>query len=481
MALEKVQVLIESLLDSSGFRQASDRLDALQKKFNSMNSLFSKARGINRQTEGIQNMQEKLDEAGIQMNKIGDGSFTFRNQEGKFISQAQAAEQLADSLGTTKMESAGLSQEVSKTMNPALSEAQQMSTGQVRQLSMMDSVMNTVRGRVAGIVQGFKNQRRASMKSASQTQGFRFEMLSLMFAAMSVKRVLSGLLRPSLKAVGAFEIFGNVLKIFFLPAAFFVLDIIQKISNIMLALPKPVRKAINAAVLFGSVLATLTLAATMAALAIDGWKLAVAKGGAASTLHAAGVSVLSAAYSALTGAVGIATSAVGVFTGIISGLVGIITSPAVIIGAIVGGLALLANWAIEAATGVDILGRAFDFVAGLAGDLWDWIKDLVPAIEDVSGALSNFIDGAKKALGLTSGDGANNAGPGQTTDPSNTTGLFSQGAPEAPTNVPAGRGGLPGSNIGQQINNIEISGTQQPTEVANEVDRELGRRSRRRI
>ena len=84
-----------------------------------------------------------------------------------------------------------------------------------------------------------------STRAASGMKVFRMELLSVMFFGMAIQKSMEGLLKPSMDAVGIFDIWGTTLKILFLPAAFLVLGFVLSLQQFLLGLPEPVQGVIS--------------------------------------------------------------------------------------------------------------------------------------------------------------------------------------------------------------------------------------------
>lgn len=87
--------------------------------------------------------------------------------------------------------------------------------------------------------------------------GFRMEMLSVAFGGQMLQGAMMGLLGPAMEATGVFEVLSSFLEMFFLPAAFLVLDAVMWFMDLFLSLPEPVQNVINIIVIIVAVLGTL--------------------------------------------------------------------------------------------------------------------------------------------------------------------------------------------------------------------------------
>ena len=88
-------------------------------------------------------------------------------------------------------------------------------------------------------------------------RGFRMEMLGIMFFGMGIKRLFTGFLQPAFEAAGIFKIWGDILKILFLPIAMALLGPMLSLLNFVINMPGPLKKAIGVFALMGVALGTL--------------------------------------------------------------------------------------------------------------------------------------------------------------------------------------------------------------------------------
>tara|TARA_Y100000310_G_scaffold328644_1_gene397103 strand:- start:483 stop:1832 length:1350 start_codon:yes stop_codon:yes gene_type:complete len=143
-----------------------------------------------------------------------------------------------------------------------------------------------------------ERNRRSLERTTRQMGRFRMELLSVMFFAMGVRRVLGGLIKPSLQAAKTFELAGNLLKIVFLPEALKLNKFLMNLWKRYKDLDEPQQKFIKAIVIAGVVLATVAMVLAAVGLGIAGLKLFLAKlvAGKAWTIVAAGIKLLGAAF-----------------------------------------------------------------------------------------------------------------------------------------------------------------------------------------
>jgi len=83
-------------------------------------------------------------------------------------------------------------------------------------------------------------------------RGFRMEMLGVMFFGMNMQKFFSGLLKPALDMVGAFNIWNTTLAVLFLPTALTLLEkVFIPLMDFFINLPEPMQKAIGGFALLG--------------------------------------------------------------------------------------------------------------------------------------------------------------------------------------------------------------------------------------
>mgnify|MGYP000344251414 CR=1 FL=1 len=67
---EEIKVLIKSILDSTGFKNAKKEIKSVNKKFNKFNKIFSGAKGMARQRESLDRFQESLKRTGYNLAEV---------------------------------------------------------------------------------------------------------------------------------------------------------------------------------------------------------------------------------------------------------------------------------------------------------------------------------------------------------------------------------------------------------------------------
>ena len=120
----------------------------------------------------------------------------------------------------------------------------------------------------------FINGQLATKKFANVTRRFRMELLSVMFAGMQLKKTMENLMRPAFDAVGVFEIWGDFLAVVFLPAAFWLLDIVLGLWDAFDRLPEPIKKLIPIFALIGAVVGGGLFLFGQLGMTINGLKMA---------------------------------------------------------------------------------------------------------------------------------------------------------------------------------------------------------------
>ncbi len=121
--------------------------------------------------------------------------------------------------------------------------------------------------------QNWERQGLAVRNLADRTRKFRMELLSVMFFGMGLDRMFSGLLKPTLDLVGAFDIFDLTLGIFFLRNGINVLNWAIWLNEKLLDLSPSLQLFIGNVVLIGDILAKLLFGFAMWGLALDGLKM----------------------------------------------------------------------------------------------------------------------------------------------------------------------------------------------------------------
>lgn len=225
------------------------------------------------------------------------------------------------------------------------------------------------------------------------TAGF----LGVMFAGMALNNALRGLLGPALEAVGVFEVWNDLLTIFFLPAALLLLDTVLGLMDVFLGLPEPVQTMIGIFLLLGIAISGLTMFLGQLGLALIG-------------------------LSMLAPVIGGVVSAVsGVASGVLAAIAGLPVGVALIIAAAL--LALIVNWeatwkaistffvdtwnsfqkvidgVIDIITG--IIKLFFDVFKGDWSAVWDDLSQIVKGVLKVIEGL--FIDPFRNILNLALG------------------------------------------------------------------------------
>ena len=89
------------------------------------------------------------------------------------------------------------------------------------------------------------------------TKKFNMELLSVMFLAMGVAGAITTMLNPSFQAVGIFSLWGETMKVLFLPVALGVLYFMLMVSKLFMNLPAPVKEVIGAILLVVKVMIAL--------------------------------------------------------------------------------------------------------------------------------------------------------------------------------------------------------------------------------
>lgn len=370
---DKIQIAIESIFDSEGFDKMQSQIKQTQKSLGGLENAFQRARGIANMRKQSRKMTDALSETRFEFQRLEDMDMSrkqamagfggsnlrdqveefggvFRTAQGDIAQTTDVMEALtnqADRAGA--MISKGFSENVGAT-NPRLEELRE-NTGQTNTV-LSNLNFSFMEGN--GLVQNFRdrigNMGQAFKTSGDQAQGFRFELLGVMFAGMALQRVSMGLLRPALKAAGVFDLWSSILKILFLPVALEVLDAMMGILNWVQGLSESQKKLVGFATMGAVALGFLGLMLGQVGLAVQSINLLLP---AQITLG----SIAAGVWSTMAGAISGAAAAVAGFLGITVG------SLLIILAAIVGAVVLLNEaWANNWLGIRQIVGEAVKFI-----------------------------------------------------------------------------------------------------------------------
>ena len=84
--------------------------------------------------------------------------------------------------------------------------------------------------------------KKVAKKAGTTFRRFKFEMLGVLFFGMGIARLFTGLIKPALDMVGAFQIMNTTLGIFFLPTALNVNAALLGMQGVLLGLPEPIQQ-----------------------------------------------------------------------------------------------------------------------------------------------------------------------------------------------------------------------------------------------
>lgn len=88
-------------------------------------------------------------------------------------------------------------------------------------------------------------------------------MMTTMYTFKALGNAMRGLLNPSLKTVGVFDVISTLLTVLFLPAALWVLDVFLWLFYIFTSLPKPVQDVIDIVVVLTAVISSIIVTITL--------------------------------------------------------------------------------------------------------------------------------------------------------------------------------------------------------------------------
>lgn len=319
---DKIRIEIESIFDSDGFKRAQRSMDALQSDIKNLASAIpgaSKAMDkAQRSTDKMSKSMEKLsDRMGIgkkfraasskvdnATDKMGASADKAREKIeqlkkvglknlGKGMARAGRRSNLA-SLGLNRM---GLRAQKGNSRQGALlapmggKDPIPWSQGGQRMVNNLGNRFNqasdkaknfgnTLRSKTTrAIGRGSKAAGGMATKLGSVATGFgrgsdqagdfRFDLLGLMFAGMALQRVMFGLLRPAMKAVGVFDLFSTALKILFLPVALDALQWVIDFMDWVGSLDNETKSMIGRLTLLAGALGTVLLAGGQLGLALQ--------------------------------------------------------------------------------------------------------------------------------------------------------------------------------------------------------------------
>lgn len=294
---EKIEVLIESVFDASGFDRLNAELGQTMARFEAMDKLMRRGKGIRGFRNQAGQMQNVLNEAGLQFEMFDEqvanlsdaqleagfgGQFlknsemareqvqefggVLRDAEGRVVPLGSALQRVADA-----QERIGSGTQIRRSFGQMRSPAQMMEGGfdperfempdirsrgidtanrallslgvsaEVVENSMNkgNSAFSTFRSRLGTAAGSISSDMVPSLRNLQMTLlGVQFQLLSLAF-------IFGGLMGSALGAVGVFEILGNTLRMFFLPAALDILPIALDIQDALLGVDEETRRLIG--------------------------------------------------------------------------------------------------------------------------------------------------------------------------------------------------------------------------------------------
>lgn len=385
MVMDEIRIGIKALFNDEGIKEARKRLQAFQD--------ISQQTGLS-----MNELSNRMDATGVSINKAGQ---TVQKNTGNFMSQQRAVSRLQSGWG-------------------ALAGAANQSN---RSIMQMNESLNQSRMALSQNSQGskvFQNQFTGAMNNSKQaadgarraTADFRMDLLSVMFAAMAARRVISGLFRPAMKSAGVFDTWGSILEILFLPVAILIQKALLKVLGVVSKLPKNVKLLIG-------VLGILSVVVLTAALVWSQLALAATSMGYASIsamVAKMGASVLASVSGMATGflsALGTMATAGASAAGTIASA---ITLPIIAAVAILVGIVLLLNeaWAsnwfgIRQAVGkaVKFIGKNIETLVSLLLPPLGILNKIITTINQMTGSdlptLGSALSGVEDAF-VSAGD-----------------------------------------------------------------------------
>ena len=229
-------------------------------------------------------------------------------------------------------------------------------------------------------------------------RGFRMEFLSVMFFGMQLQRTFIGLLTPAMKAVGIFDLWGQTLKVLFLPVALILLEkVILPIAMWLMNLSDRTKKFIGWLVVFGAVVGTVLFLAGMLGLAFGGIFIALGP-------IIAGIVTLGPAVAVLTAkilAVGIAFATlmtfkdkiIGFFKGMVANGIRDIKTWEGFIKFFVG--IVKTGWGVLKEATSDIWTKIASKISGIVDGIKSWVLDKLGTLLSRIGDLPIIVPTAK--------------------------------------------------------------------------------------
>lgn len=294
---ENLKVEIESLLDAKGFKQLEKNVAKAKAEMQSVNQAFNQADGLRNFRNQVQNEAGKVRQEAEQMGRVLEEAGLEEAPEGlnaNFLDPRQSAsgnvfeQQIPDQEAINRIKEAqdrlsnarggagsmfggqiratGASVGSAQRAGSPMAEVQNMDTPEIRKFSLFRRVLyrvasasrfasanmnrlafatskasagySALTGRVMMATRAIKSQ----IPSLQQLQ---MQLLGVQFSLMSLAFIFGGLMMGALSAVGVFQVLGNTLKMFFLPAALELLPAVMDFRDALLGIDKDTRKSIG--------------------------------------------------------------------------------------------------------------------------------------------------------------------------------------------------------------------------------------------
>lgn len=220
------------------------------------------------------------------------------------------------------------------------------------------------------------------MTGTREAGKFRYELLSVMFFGMALQRVFMGLIKPAMKAVGLFEIWGAVLTMVFLPVALQVLDMLMPLFEWLMDLSKPVKKLIGWFAVIGTVLTTFLMVIGQVGLGLQGLMMMFSGLAPVIAFLTSPIGLLIAAFTALVGGVMLFNNLGEDSQNMITNLASKIKEFALkavdkilgVIDKVIDGI-VNTDWAEYWSNIFDVVSKVLNYLVDFLGKVWDKISE----------------------------------------------------------------------------------------------------------
>jgi len=368
---DQIRLVIDAIFNEGGIKEARRQMQQFRK--------LSQSTGLS-----MDELKRRADATGFQF----QNNFSQATAQGRqgIMNMGQAA----DFLGSkqTALQSAAKNSRMSVE---GITEALQ---GSKLELAQNAQGATQFRDQFTG---SMRDSKQASNSTRRAMSTFRMEMLSVMFGAMALRRVISGMMRPALKTAGVFETWGAVMEILFLPFALFLQKALIPLIDIVASLPEEVRLLIGA--FMALAVAGLTLGIIWAQLAMLAGSLGFAS--VSAMVASAATSIASTAVG-LAGAVTTALSGLATTVASIAGTIAsVLSAPIVAAIAVVVGAVLLLNeaWAGNWFGIRQAVGKAVKFIGKNIETLVSLLMPPIGILNKIIEAVNMMTDASLPTLG----------------------------------------------------------------------------------